>query len=221
MADADNVQYSLLSTTRFDHALKDVAWNTRVNGGQPSPYMLLPYHFDRLTAAAGDHGWIASRQRTNYADLVATCDDVVKAARPQYDSTPLRLRILLLPDGTFKVTATPLGTPCGFYIPALPEENSVEKIIYLDSGRTSPSIFTTTKTTQREPYNAARARVHLSPMPTAADAHIDVLLRNDEDILMETSIRNIAFLRDSRWITPRVTSGCLSGVMRRLMRQWG
>ena len=54
-------------------------------------------------------------------------------------------------------------------------------------------------------------------MPSPADAYIDVLLRNNEDDLMETSIRNIAFLRDNRWVTPSAASGCLPGVMRRLM----
>jgi len=34
---------------------------------------------------------------------------------------------------------------------------------------------------------------------------------------METSIRNIAFIRGEppRWVTPRTDSGCLSGIMRR------
>ena len=93
MSDADDVQYSLLSTTRYDDDLRNVAWNTRVNGGKPSSYMLLPYHFDRLMTAARDHGWIATKQRTDYADLVAACDDAVNAARPQHDSAHLRVSL--------------------------------------------------------------------------------------------------------------------------------
>ncbi len=88
---ADGVQYSLLSTTRYDDALRNVAWNTRVNGGEPSAYMLLPYHFDRLLAAAEDHGWMASRQHMEYADLVAACNDSVRAALAQHGHGHLRV----------------------------------------------------------------------------------------------------------------------------------
>lgn len=230
---AEDVQYSLLSTARYDDALRNVAWNTRVNGGDPSAYMLLPYHFDRLLAAAEDHGWMASRQHMQYADLVAACNDNVQAALTQHGHGPLRvsspvllcfpplinsqLRILFSLEGAFTVTATPLSTPAGFVIPALPQASDVVRLIYIDPERTTPSIFTTTKTTHRQVYNAARARHNLAPIPTPSDVHIDVLLHNDDDLVMETSIRNIAFLRNNQWITPSTTSGCLPGVMRRLM----
>lgn len=91
--------------------------------------------------------------------------------------------------------------------------------IYIDPEPTSPSIFTKTKTTRRSVYNVARARVNLSPMPTPADAHLDILLHNQNGFAMETSIRNIAFWRDQRWVTPSLATGCLSGVMRRVLLQ--
>ncbi len=102
-------------------------------------------------------------------------------------------------------------------ISALPQASDIVRLIYLDPKRTTPSIFTTTKTTHRQVYNAARARHNLAPIPIPSDAHIDVLLHNENGLVMETSIRNIAFLRNNQWTTPSTTSSCLPGVMRRLM----
>lgn len=93
MVDAD-AQYSLLSSTRYDDALLNVAWNTRVNGGIPSRFMLLPYHFDRLAAAAEKHGWITSRQHMESNHLVVACDNAVNAARPQYGDGPLKVSLI-------------------------------------------------------------------------------------------------------------------------------
>jgi branched-subunit amino acid aminotransferase/4-amino-4-deoxychorismate lyase len=38
---------------------------------------------------------------------------------------------------------------------------------------------------------------------------------------METTIFNAAFYRDSQWVTPATTSGCLGGVMRRWLLENG
>ncbi|KAI0692943.1 aminotransferase class IV-domain-containing protein [Cytidiella melzeri] len=217
MADRENVQYSLLSSTRFDDALLNVPWNTRVNGGIPSQFMLLPYHFDRLAAAAGEHGWTTSQRRMAQADLTAACNDAVIAAQTQHGYGPLRLRILLASDGKFSATATAVSGPRGFDIPSMPNDTSIARTLYIDPEPTTPSVFTRTKTTHRHVYNAARSRVKLPAMPTYADAHIDVLLHNTEGLVMETSIRNVAFRRGDQWVTPTLTTGCLSGVMRRLM----
>jgi 4-amino-4-deoxychorismate lyase len=54
-------------------------------------------------------------------------------------------------------------------------------------------------------------------MPSPSDAHIDVLLHNPEGFITETSIRNVAFRRNNRWVTPTTASGCLPGVLRRLV----
>ena len=38
---------------------------------------------------------------------------------------------------------------------------------------------------------------------------------------METTIFNVAFYRDSQWVTPTTTSGCLGGVVRRWLLENG
>jgi 4-amino-4-deoxychorismate lyase len=36
-------------------------------------------------------------------------------------------------------------------------------------------------------------------------------------MITETSVRNVAFFRHGRWVTPHDSTGCLPGVMRRLL----
>jgi 4-amino-4-deoxychorismate lyase len=70
-------------------------------------------------------------------------------------------------------------------------------------------------------YNASRARAGLTSLPLPSDAHKDVLLYTAEGVVTETSIRNVAFRRGDKWITPSTQSGCLPGVVRRLMLEEG
>lgn len=93
--------------------------------------------------------------------------------------------------------------------------------VYLDTEPTSPSIFTSTKTTHRETYNLARARVGIPAIGVEPGTPNDVALYRTDDQVMETSIRNIAFLREGRWVTPYQRVGCLPGVARRLLVEDG
>lgn len=49
----------------------------------------------------------------------------------------------------------------------------------------------------------------------------DVVLYRSNGQVMETSIRNIAFWRGGRWVTPSLQAGCLPGVTRRLLVEEG
>lgn len=61
------------------------------------------------------------------------------------------------------------------------------------------------KTTQRGVYEAARRE---------CDDQTDALLSNERGEITETTIMNVAVFREGRWVTPRVSCGLLSGVMR-------
>lgn len=89
---AETPVYSLLSSTRYDDALRGMGWNTRVNGGQASALMFLPYHFDRLIAAAGDHGWSTASDTLTLAALHTACEDAVRVARETHPAGPLKVR---------------------------------------------------------------------------------------------------------------------------------
>jgi 4-amino-4-deoxychorismate lyase len=40
-------------------------------------------------------------------------------------------------------------------------------------------------------------------------------------MITETSVRNVAFFRHGRWVTPHDSTGCLPGVMRRWLLERG
>ena len=83
--------------------------------------------------------------------------------------------------------------------------------LYLDTRATPSSLFTSTRTSHRPHYSAARSRFSLPPLGGSAD----VILWNDHQLITETSIRNLAVWRDEKWITPDAHTGCLEGVARR------
>lgn len=124
-------------------------------------------------------------------------------------------------DGSLSTVASPAPPLRSTDVRVPPGSPDAIRTVYVDREPTPPSLFTRTKTTHRDMYNAARARFKLGPLPTPADANTDVLLHNPNGLVTETSIRNIAFRRGDRWVTPRTHSGCLPGVMRRLMLEDG
>lgn len=115
-------------------------------------------------------------------------------------------------DLFFAATQNPTSTP-----------SSSEPLIsvYLDTEPTSPSVFTSTKTTLREVYNLARTRVGIPAVGVEPGTPKDVLLYRSDDQVMETSIRNVAFWREDHWATPLLQVGCLPGVARRLLVEEG
>jgi len=93
--------------------------------------------------------------------------------------------------------------------------------VHLDTKPTSPSVFTSTKTTHREAYNLARTRAGIPAIGVEPGTPSDVILFHPNGQVMETSIRNIAFWREDRWVTPSLQVGCLPGVARRLLIEEG
>ncbi|VDB84258.1 unnamed protein product [Peniophora sp. CBMAI 1063] len=145
------------------------------------------------------------------------------------DNGPYKVRLALAPDGTLDASATrvpPLASPSDpFRIAALsPLSNDFATYqhppltLHLTppSDPTVPSLYTRTKTTHRTPYDIARARAGVT-----LGAPTDVLLFDEQDRLMEASIRNVALWRDNRWLTPADEVGCLPGVARRWLLKHG
>ncbi|KAI0001873.1 aminotransferase [Russula vinacea] len=135
---------------------------------QPSPFFLLPNHFDRLRAAAALHGWQDTLTSLSWSSFQSTCNCAVQEYDGPAKGGPLKLRLVLHRAGTITVTITP--------------------------------------TTNRGHYQAARARFGL---PDAGG------------MITETSVRNLAFFRHCRWVTPHDSTGCLPGVMRRQLLEQG
>jgi 4-amino-4-deoxychorismate lyase len=89
--------------------------------------------------------------------------------------------------------------------------------IHIDTQPTSDTI--SLKTTDRRAYDDARIRAGLQPLgsldPPASDAPDDVILYNTRNVVTESSVCNVAFYRNGRWVTPPLAAGCISGVLRR------
>jgi len=244
MMSGDNPNYQLISALRYDkEALISAEWNTSRNAGKQSPYFLLPWTVDRLMTAANVHSWSIPTGLTS-AWLESRCDASLqdkdlgkpyKVPRENIRSfipklTTLQMRIVLSYLGTISVESTPiqkLTNPEDLFAASTLNPNSAlvtsEPLVamHLDTAPTSPSIFTSTKTTRREAYDLARVRVGIPAAGVEPGTPKDVVLYRPDGQVMETSNRNIAFWREGRWVTPPLQVGCLPGVARRVLVEEG
>ncbi|KAJ4472612.1 aminotransferase [Lentinula edodes] len=204
--------YFLLSSTRYDTSLLKFGWNNDIDG--PSPFFILPFHFDRLQDAAEQHGWQESKRLLSYAKLKEKCCIKVEE---ECTGQAVKVRITLSEAGEIEVTVSAVSpfqtNPMSLAhfnptLDAYPIDNPVVSV-YLDSMSTPSTLFTRTKTTHRVPYDEARARSKISS-PTS-----EVVLFNDDTSITEASISNVSFFRAGRWLTPSTSTGCLPGVVRR------
>jgi para-aminobenzoate synthetase / 4-amino-4-deoxychorismate lyase len=122
-------------------------------------------------------------------DAAKTRDDILKSAPRQAAC----LRLMLSKEGVVTLQQMPLPT-------------AYAKRVKLSSIRVNSNHeFLFHKTTNRGVYEAARRE---------CDDETDALLSNERGEITETTIMNVAVFRDGRWITPQVSCGLLSGVMR-------
>ncbi|KAI0033813.1 aminotransferase [Vararia minispora EC-137] len=213
--------FSLITALRYDQALLSAPFNTSVNYGTPTPFLLLPYHADRLRSAAARHGgrWVQVAQSVTVESFERACMNAVKL---HGGIGPFKVRFALATDGAQDVTVSPLPVlshpedpfRASSFIPDVSEHPSFT--LHLDTAPTPSSIFTSTKTTHRKHYDAARIRHSLVWGQPA-----DVLLYDAFSVLSETTTRNVAFYRSGRWLTPADPSGCLEGVTRRWLIEQG
>jgi branched-subunit amino acid aminotransferase/4-amino-4-deoxychorismate lyase len=92
-----------------------------------------------------------------------------------------------------------------------PERGQVWTIM-VDPVRTHPSQFTSYKTTCRDMYNEARARVGIESMMDPKEV---LMIGTKEDEIMECSLTSILLWREGRWVTPPISSGGQIGTSRR------
>jgi hypothetical protein len=85
--------YELISTIRHDSLCLNFPWNSAANNGQPSLFMLLPHHFDRLRAAAALHGWQDAGASLSWALFQLTCQRAVEAYDGPAKGGPLKVSV--------------------------------------------------------------------------------------------------------------------------------
>ncbi|KAJ5555360.1 Aminotransferase class IV [Penicillium sp. DV-2018c] len=205
--------FEIISSLRFDPELPEAA--CRYASSYPehnnSPYYLLAYHQDRLRAAAdhfqwdGARDWLRQDLKSFEKFIDASISDRSKAWR-------LRIVVNSKGDARVEVYPTPSIDIMSLFIPPLQTNQSPPVWrVYIDAQPTTPSGFTTHKTTARDEYNAARLRAGiLSPSDPA-----EVLIVNTEGEVMEGSITTPYFLRGNAWFTPPLSSGGNAGTTRR------
>jgi 4-amino-4-deoxychorismate lyase len=227
-------EFSLISSLRFDPGLPN-AIHQHASKSYPephdSPYYLLRYHQARLLKGATGFQW----QKT-----IECLQQPLQQFTQKLDSfipdrsKAWRLRIVVDIEGHFSVDVHP-ATPWslqGMFLPTSFDDlaslsSSFPWRLAIDTERTSPSQFTTYKTTSRNHYDVARKRVGIqSPMdPT------EVLLVNPQGEVMEGSITTVYFRRRhghhdhgdaaGKWITPPLGSGCMISASRQYALDYG
>ncbi|KAK2799216.1 hypothetical protein FQN51_007046 [Onygenales sp. PD_10] len=220
-----NADFQITTTLRYDPALSHIP-NLPPSYPSPpnspnTPYYLLPYHLDRLLAAATAFNWPAATALLSQPPAQLLTHLTTHCANHIPDpSRAHRLRILLDATGQITVEATPTS-PLASHILLLPAHPSFDTLdhhhqhppwtLHLDTQPTAPSLFTTHKTTARTAYTAARARAGIvSPQDP-----VEVLLYNPAGEVMEGSITSVYFRRGGRWVTPAVGCGGNAGTSRR------
>lgn len=225
-------KFDLFTSLRYDPKLLTAPFNaplvSRDGTLTPSPYMLFPYHLDRLRVAARAFGWERASETIEAPDaaerLREACDKAVSAYEGD-SQTGVGLRVRLSEAGELNVeahyahplTRDPLDaarwnpTTDPDSIPAPPLFT-----VYLDSEATPPSAFTSYKTTSREHYNTARARFGIHDRRELRE----VILYNGDGDVMEASVGNVAIWRDG-WVMSFDEAGGLPGTMKRYMLEQG
>ncbi|KAE8354807.1 aminotransferase class IV-domain-containing protein [Aspergillus coremiiformis] len=212
--------FQIISSLRYDPALPDAI---RERSSEPyllnTPYYLLPYHQDRLLNAARCFKWMKAIEflQQDQAQFLQFLDTFIPDKTDAW-----RLRIVIENSGACKVEVNPTGSidPLNLLLPSTQSLQSRTWRVYVDSESTTPSVFTTHKTTTREVYTAARHRSGiLSPQEPA-----EVLVVNPKGEIMEGSITTPYFRRHNsgmsrqpgpEWVTPPLSSGGNAGTTRR------
>lgn len=134
---------------------------------------------------------VKSKQPLLYFEAYETFEKYV----PEKDGM---LRVLLSSDGSFETEYKPLI------------EHSTNKIEISAQKVNSKEQFLYHKTTNRPWYKAAFEKIK-------AQEVYDVIFLNEKDELTEGARTNILLQIDGRLYTPKISSGLLNGVMRRIM----
>jgi para-aminobenzoate synthetase/4-amino-4-deoxychorismate lyase len=126
-----------------------------------------------------------------HCDVAKVHDEIVSAASRADGSACLRLT--LSEQGETALQSGPLPGP---YVQRLRlstvRVNSTDEFLYH-------------KTTKRSVYEAARRE---------CDEYTDAILVNERGEITETTVMNLAVLRDGHWVTPQLSCGLLPGILR-------
>ncbi|KAK9320474.1 aminotransferase class IV-domain-containing protein [Lipomyces orientalis] len=207
MTESDS-NFCVISAIRYDPSLVFPGSPPAVDAEQfddckaaldPRLFFLFPRHVFRLNAAH-EFFW---PEISKVKGKVVTPEALLTAL---YEAVPApdkcwRLRPVVSKDGHIRVEAYETD-PRSDLFSGLRDDTKPETswVVYLDSESTPQSSITMFKTTNRDPYIAARERVLPPGLPIRGT--VEVLLFNKKGQVTEGSLTNVAFWRNGEWITP-------------------
>ncbi|KAF7588356.1 hypothetical protein BBP40_005785 [Aspergillus hancockii] len=217
--------FRIISSLRYDPALsKCIDERAADSHLLTTPYYLLPYHQDRLLSAAQCFKWAKATEflQQDLGQFMQFLDTFIPDKTEAW-----RLRIVIDSSGACKVEVNPTTSidPLNLLLPSGGRPQSNLWRVYVDSESTTPSDFTTHKTTARDDYTAARLRSGI----TSPQEPAEVLVVNPKGEIMEGSITTPYFRRrkfgsrthsaskepEPDWVTPPLSSGGNAGTTRR------
>jgi len=155
-------------------------------------YLFVRYHLDRLQDSAEYFGWRCDR---------VGVEQQLREAAGGIEEEVARVRLSLDKRGLARIEVSGLTQVAGrrrVAVDDVPVDRSDWRLFH--------------KTSLRDVYQQARLR------HAAAD---DVLMINGDGEITESTIANVIVRLDGNWVTPPVASGCLPGVMRRVLLEAG
>lgn len=224
--------FEIISTLAYSHGMpRNPAVPDEEVDEAPQCY-LLQHAIDRLLLAAKELKWtnVVSSLSSPKAHQVLLREIESHLRWEHVDPTaPDRLfivRVSFKADGQLTLMSgqRPIVPAIPMYPTTLPLPNKKMSKqvpivpVYVDHGFMVPSLLTRHKTTFRQPYSEARARVGLHP--TTPFTQGEVLLVNTEGEVMDGGFTTVYFWRQHDcgvwgWRTPREESGAKLGVSRR------
>lgn len=99
--------YDLLTSTRYDRHLLALGWNR--DDDEPSPFLILPYHYERLADAARHHGW--TQAIANFPSYSTFKSEAYQAVNNASDTSAEAYKVRAIIDGIYLSNSEQLS-PC-------------------------------------------------------------------------------------------------------------
>lgn len=205
--------FKVFSTIRYDPNISR-KFPKSVSDITVDNFFLLPEHIHRLQFTVDFFNYTNLKKDTLDFDLQLITSKLIQAIDHSQCPVDKSLRLRLVSDLNGEITVEIYDTierpnlMIGFS--EVPQDDIYD--VYIDTTQIMMSPFTSFKTTARDHYNAARAK-----LPAEKTGKEEIIFANKQGFLMEGSITNVYIKRGDKWVTPTLDSGCLCGVTRHML----
>lgn len=216
------------------------SWPSILRPSTGSPFYMLTYHRDRMLQAAQHFGWVEAAAKVEGAEGLGRLIEALNKAIDSSTATkPLRVKTLLdhfgnitvetspatdvsmenlfparipPPRNTLPVRASPLTGGAMTLGPRDTLHGDSHYEVVVDVARTTPTPYTSFKTTSRDMYDGAREKAGIQ---NPAQKKEVLIVSSRDGAIMEGSLTSVYFWRGEKWVTPDWKSGGQVGTTRR------